>query len=139
MQLAVSRKDNRKKDKFPWRRQLAILGIVVIFAGAVWILYGWREQVVSASVAARRFIFENPYFAVREIQVRGGDKVRGNEIISMAGLRHGMNLWNIEPKKIEKKVSGHPWVRRGGGGGGFSPPGVFGLEERGATTSAACG
>jgi cell division septal protein FtsQ len=30
----------------------------------------------------------------------------------MAGLRHGMNLWNIEPAKIEKKVSKHPWVRR---------------------------
>jgi cell division protein FtsQ len=112
MQLAVSRKDNRKRDKFQWRRRLATLGILVIFAGAVWILYGWREQVVSASVAARRFIVENPYFAVREIQVRGGDKVRGNEIISMAGLRHGMNLWNIEPAKIEKKVSKHPWVRR---------------------------
>jgi len=112
MQLAVSRKDNRKKDRFPWRRRLATLGILVIFAGAVWILYGWREQIVSASVAAQRFIIENPYFAVREIQVRGGDKVRGNEIISMAGLRHGMNLWNIEPEKIEEKVSRHPWVRK---------------------------
>ena len=112
MQLAVSRKDNRKKDKFPWRRRFAILGIVVIFAGGVWILHGWREQVASASLATRRFILENPYFAVREIQVRGADKVRGHEIISMAGLRHGMNLWNIEPEKIEKKVSRHPWVRR---------------------------
>ena len=59
MQLAVSRKDNRKKDKFPWRRRLAILGILVILVGAVWILHGWREQVASASGAARRFIFEN--------------------------------------------------------------------------------
>jgi cell division septal protein FtsQ len=38
--------------------------------------------------------------------------VGGNEIIAMAGLRHGMNLWNIEPTKIENKVSKHPWVRR---------------------------
>ena len=75
-------------------------------------LYGWREQLGLAYVAVRRFVFDNPYFAVREIQVRGGDKVRGNEIISIAGLRHGMNLWNIEPEKIEKKVSRHPWVRR---------------------------
>ena len=74
MQLAVSRKDNRKKDRFQRRRRLATLGILVIFAGAVWILYGWREQVVSATVAVQRFIFENPYFAVREIQVRGADR-----------------------------------------------------------------
>jgi cell division protein FtsQ len=112
MQLAVSRKDNRKKDKFQWRRRLMLVGMMMMFGIAVWTFYGWREQVGLASVAARRFIFENPYFAVGEIQVRGSDKVRGNEIISMAGLRHGMNLWSIEPAKIEKKVSKHPWVRR---------------------------
>jgi cell division septal protein FtsQ len=112
MQLAVSRKDNRKKTRLQWRRRLAALGSLVILAVAVWALYAWREQVDSTYVAARRFVFDNAYFAVREIQVRGGDKVRGNEIISMAGLRHGMNLWNIEPATIEKKISRHPWVRR---------------------------
>ena len=40
-------------------------------------------------MAVQRFIFENPYFAVREIQVRGADKVRGNEIISMADCAMG--------------------------------------------------
>ncbi|HEX6436089.1 MAG TPA: FtsQ-type POTRA domain-containing protein [Candidatus Binatia bacterium] len=112
MQLAVSRKDNRKKDKFQWRRRLMVAGIMIMFVVAAWTVYGWREQVGLASVAVRRFIFENPYFAVGEIQVRGSDKVRGNEIISMAGLRHGINLWSIDPAKIEKKVSQHPWVRR---------------------------
>jgi cell division septal protein FtsQ len=112
MQLAASRKDNRKKDRLQWRRRLAALGILVIFAGAVWTLYGWREQVGATYVAARRFVFDNAYFAVREIQIRGGDKVRGDEIVALAGLRHGMNLWSIEPAKIEKKVAKHPWVRR---------------------------
>ena len=77
----------------------------MIFAGAVYPVWVART-VVSATVAVQRFIFENPYFAVREIQVRGADKVRGNEIISMAGLRHGMNLWNIEPEKSRRRFQG---------------------------------
>jgi cell division protein FtsQ len=112
MQLAVSRKDNRKKNHRQWRRRLAALAMLVIVVIAAWTVYAYREQLGSTYVAVQRFVFDNSYFAVREIQVRGGDKVGGNEIISITGLRHGMNLWNIEPAKIEKKVSKHPWVRR---------------------------
>src|SRR5207237_10689268 len=48
----------------------------------------------------------------REIQVRGGENVGGSEIVAMAGLRHGMNMWKIEPADIERKIAKHPWVRR---------------------------
>ena len=65
-----------------------------------------------AGAAARQFVLESPYFSVREIQVRGGEKFGGNEIVTMAGLKHGMNIWRIEPATIEKKVAKHPWVRR---------------------------
>ena len=112
MQLAVSRRDNRKKNSRQWLHRLAALGTLLIFMVAAGILFAWREQLSSTYVLARRFVFENAYFAVSEIQIRGGDKVGGKEVISMAGLRHGMNLWNIEPAEIEKKVSNHPWVRR---------------------------
>ena len=44
--------------------------------------------------------------------MRGGEKFGGNEIVTMAGLKHGMNMWRIEPATIEKKVAKHPWVRR---------------------------
>jgi cell division protein FtsQ len=56
-------------------------------------------------------ILESPYFAVREIQVRGAEKFGGNEIVALAGLKHGMNMWRVEPAAIEKKVAKHPWVR----------------------------
>lgn len=54
----------------------------------------------------------HPYFAVREIKVNGGTKVGGNEIATMAGLSHGMRIWDIDPVAIEKKVAKHPWVKR---------------------------
>jgi len=112
MQLAVHRKDNRKKNQRRWRHRLVALGTLVILAGVVLAFFEWREQIGSTIAAARRFVFDNAYFSVREIQVRGGNKVGGNEIIAMAGLRHGMNLWDIEPADIEKRIVKHPWVRR---------------------------
>src|SRR5262249_56142992 len=58
------------------------------------------------------FVVENAYFCVRESEVGGGEKVGGAEIVAMAGLRHGMNMWSIDPAAIESKIARHPWVRR---------------------------
>ncbi len=112
MQLSIYQKDNRKRHGPSWRVRLVwasgllfLLALVAWYSGA-----GARLRVVANQ--ARVFIFENSYFAVREIQVRGGEKVGGDAIVAMAGLRHGMNMWRIEAAVIEKKVGKHPWVRR---------------------------
>jgi len=112
MKLTVYRRDNRKRSNRRWRRRFwAAVGILCFFtAGAA--LYQWRRPLQKKLAVARSFVLENPYFAVREIQVRGGAKVGGREIVAMAGLRHGVNIWKIDPVSIEKKIAEHPWVRR---------------------------
>jgi cell division septal protein FtsQ len=111
MALAVYRRDNRKRTARRWRRRLWIPGaLLVLLLGLA--VYPRGGPLKGALVSIRAFVFENPYFAVSEIQVRGGEKVKGDEIIAMAGLRQGMNIWNIEPATIEKKVAKLPWVRR---------------------------
>ncbi len=112
MQLSVYPKDNRKRSAQRWLRRLLWAGSVAVFLFLAAAVYRWSVPLMSAAISARAFIFENPYFSVREIQVRGGEKVGGKEIVAMAGLRHGMNLWKIEPAVIEKKVAKHPWARR---------------------------
>jgi cell division septal protein FtsQ len=112
MQLTVYRRDNRKRNARRWRQWIigvGILGTLIVLAVA---LYGWRRQLITAGASARRFVLESSYFSVREIQVRGGEKLHGDEIVAMAGLRYGMNMWRIEPAAIEKKIVKHPWVRR---------------------------
>ncbi|HEX9788974.1 MAG TPA: FtsQ-type POTRA domain-containing protein [Candidatus Binatia bacterium] len=113
MQLKVYRRDNRKKDhRGGWRRRIlrasALLSLL-LFAVALHRLSG---PLSIAAASLREFILESPYFSVREIQVRGGDKVSGNEIVAMAGLRRGMSIWSIDLASIEKKIAKHPWVRR---------------------------
>jgi cell division protein FtsQ len=112
MQLIVFPKNNRRRPAGGWRRSLwavATAATVCLIATA---LYQWGGEVRGALKAARAFVLESPYFSVREIQVRGGDRVRGGELVVMAGLKHGMTIWNIDPTAVEKKFAKHPWVRR---------------------------
>jgi cell division protein FtsQ len=112
MQLKVYRKDNRKKDRGRWRRYLMQFGVLVVLLLVGLMLYRLSGPILIAAVSLRDFVVENPYFSVREIQVRGGEKVSGNEIVTFAGLRQGMNILKIDPADIEKKIAKHPWVRR---------------------------
>jgi cell division protein FtsQ len=112
MKLMIYRRDNRKRKAGRARRTLIWLGGVAMLSILGFAAYRWYAPLTAAVAAAPAVIFENRYFFVREIQVRGGEKVGGDEIVAMAGLKHGMNLWKIEPGTIEKKVAKHPWVRR---------------------------
>ena len=109
MQLCVYRRDNRKRTSR--RRRLLLVAAVTVLGLSGIVLYRWEAPLRAAMISARAFVFDNPYFAVREIKVRGAENVGGNEIVAMAGLRHGMNIWKIEPVAIERKIVKHPWVR----------------------------
>lgn len=112
MQLTIHRRDNRKRNGRRWRQWIMVGSIVATLIVLSVALYEWRRQLMTSVAWTRQFILESPYFSVREIQVRGGEKLGGDEIVTMAGLKHGMNIWRIEPATIEKKVAKHPWVRR---------------------------
>jgi cell division protein FtsQ len=130
MQLAVYRRDNRKRNARTRRQRIlagAAIALLLMIAAA---LYNWRREGSSAAASARRFVFENPYFSVREIQVRGGERFGGTEIVALAGLKHGMNMWRIEPTTIERKVAKHPWVRRAVVRREFPRRVVIAIEER---------
>jgi cell division protein FtsQ len=112
MQLRVYRRDNRKTEERPWRRRIVryggFVGLIILAA----VGYRLSGPIVLAAASLRDFVLENQYFSVREIQVRGADKVSGNEIVTIAGLRQGMSIWRVELDHIEKKIARHPWVRR---------------------------
>jgi cell division protein FtsQ len=112
MQLKVYRRDNRKKDERRRHRQLfrvgAALGVILLALT----LYRLSAPLSLAVDSLRAFVADSEYFSVREIQVRGGDKVSGSEIVGITGLQRGMSIWKIDLAAIEKKVAQHPWVRR---------------------------
>jgi cell division protein FtsQ len=110
--FTVFRKDNRRRRIRDWRLYVRVAVAVVFVCAIVVGLYVERALIKRGLTGAAAFVFNNPYFSVREIQVRGGGKVGGSEIVAMAGLRHGMNLWNVDAAAIEHKLLRHPSVRR---------------------------
>jgi cell division protein FtsQ len=112
MQLMVFPKNNRRRPARGWKYWLWPAAATVLVCGIAVTLYQWGVHVRATARAAQAFVLENPYFSVREIQVRGGDHVRGGELVALAGLKHGMTIWKIDPIAIEKKFAKHPWVRR---------------------------
>lgn len=74
--------------------------------------YLWRSELSRLGRELVEPFLHHPFFSVREIKVRGGERVGGNEIVGLAGLSHGARIWEIEPLAIENKVGQHPWVKR---------------------------
>jgi cell division protein FtsQ len=112
MRLTVYRKDPTEGRAHRWGLWLSLAAVFLTLVVLGLALYGRSGPGMAAVALARQWILESPYFAVREIQVRGGEKFGGHEIVALAGLKHGMNIWRIEPAAIEKKIATHPWVRR---------------------------
>lgn len=57
-------------------------------------------------------LIDHPYFAVQEIRVVGAEKVKGEDIVALTGVRRGLNIWSIDPAGLEAEVRKHPWVKR---------------------------
>jgi len=112
MQLKVYRRDNRKKDSGRWRRRLFGAAIFLGAALIAFALYRTGDTIIATAASLRDFVLESRYFSVREIQVRGSEKVSGSEIVAIAGLHRGMSIWKVDLPAIEKNVARHPWVRR---------------------------
>jgi len=139
MTIFVQRRDNKKKEKKISRRALFVWGTALVLFSSVLSLYlGWpRARRFAGDL--RESMLGHSYFSVREIKVRGGEKVGGSEIVAMAGLSHGMNIWKIDPGLIEKKVTKHPWVKRLLVRREFPQRVVIEVEEREARGIAALG
>lgn len=75
-------------------------------------VYGGWHSVERATTYLRSALGRHPYFSVQEIRVTGSHKVSNSQIVSLAGLRLGMNIWDVNPKMIEAKLNRHPWIRR---------------------------
>jgi cell division protein FtsQ len=104
-----SNKRNGERRRKP-RRWLWVAALVVLLLPPG--LYFKRADISRHAIRLHHFILDHPYFSVQEIQVRGGEKIGGSEVVAVAGLNHGMSIWKIDSSGIEEKVGKHPWVKQ---------------------------
>ena len=104
----------RQKSK-PWGKRvftrIGSVTAVVLLVTAVLYHVDW-SYVMGAKERLERFLRTHPYFSVTEITISGYQKVGGSEIVAITGLRPGVNIWQVNPTRIEAKLNSHPWVRR---------------------------
>lgn len=112
MEIFVHRKGNKKKAGEYIRPRLVIWVVVLVMLSSTLALYQGWSYVERMGLYLRDSFLGHSYFAVQEIKVKGGEKVGGSEIVAMAGMSQGMNIWKIDPEIIERKVAKHPWVKR---------------------------
>lgn len=112
MEIFVHRKGNKKKAGEYIRPRLVIWVVVLVMFSSTLALYQGWSYVERMGLYLRDSFLGHSYFAVQEIKVKGGEKVGGSEIVAMAGMSQGMNIWKIDPEIIERKVAKHPWVKR---------------------------
>lgn len=112
MEIFSLRKDNKKREGESRRPNFARWIVALLLLSAIpAALFVW-PHVRRLESDLREWALNHPYFSVQEIRVRAGEKVGGSEIVAMAGMNRGMNIWKIDPAAIERKVGKHPWVKR---------------------------
>ncbi|MGH7774496.1 MAG: cell division protein FtsQ/DivIB [Candidatus Binatia bacterium] len=108
----VYRRDGKEKQRRSMFLHLLLWGTAVALLLPILMLYPeWRRATGLVS-HLRDSILGHPYFSVREIKISGGENLGGSEIVAVAGLSQGMNIWKVDPGIIERKVEQHPWVKR---------------------------
>ena len=53
----------------------------------------------------------SPRLALRNVQVSGLRRSTEHELLRLAGVAPGMNLWSLDPSTVAQTMGGHPWVR----------------------------
>jgi len=84
------------------RKKISTLTFVIFLItamslGAVWI----HDAVV-----------QSPFLAVKRLDITGLKRVTRDDLISRADLDRPVTLFEINPDRIEKKLTAHPWVAK---------------------------
>jgi cell division septal protein FtsQ len=114
------------------RLYLLLWGSPLLLLLCVFALYISVPRAARFIAAAKNSFLNHAYFSVREIKVSAGEKIGGSEIVAMAGLSHGMNLWRVDTQEIEREIGRHPWVKRAHVRREFPHRVVIQVEERNA-------
>ena len=83
-----------------------------------------------ASYAGYIYAIRSPTFALRSVRIEGTERISKEELIRVAGLRSGMNLVSLSPRRIEVAMLAQPWVKHVSVRRSFPHTVVVRVEER---------
>jgi cell division septal protein FtsQ len=96
---SAKQRDGLEKGKKTLGAVLRLLIVAIFSSGIVWV-----------AVAAYRHVTTNEYFAVRDFDIVGLDRLGAPEILKTAGLFEGQNIFHIDVEHVKKNLLEHPWI-----------------------------
>lgn len=75
-----------------------ILGLVFFTGMSLALLYGYR------------WMTNNTFFALQELEVRGIERLAYTEVVEAAGVQKGENSLDLKMRQVESGLSDNPWV-----------------------------
>lgn len=97
---------NRRRSASGGRLPVARRTLVRSAAGVVVAL-----ALVAAGAPVSRRVRTHPYFAVREVVVRGNRRLAPDDVRRIAGVEPGISVWDVDHQRAEAKLHEEPWVR----------------------------
>ena len=99
----------RNRRRGPRIRLAAVRAAVVVLLPAAGLIAGGFLVWPHVRDAVRR----HPYFAVREVAVRGNRRLDPDEVRRAAGIAPGMSIWDVTAGDAEARLDQHDWIRWG--------------------------
>jgi cell division protein FtsQ len=57
------------------------------------------------------YLLSTPYFEIRETSVRGMKELTEKDILLMAAIKPGLNIFAVNAGEVEKRVAVNPWIK----------------------------
>jgi len=93
-------------DRKLWIQNLVIAPLRVLFLTALGLGLGMGAYWLAAHLRT------SPALAVRRIEAQGLQRASLRDLLQLAGLREGMNVFSIDVNRAGRLMEEHPWVLR---------------------------
>jgi cell division septal protein FtsQ len=93
-------RENRRKDRRRWLRRCGYIVLVLVVIA----LAGTIDRVWSVFT---RYVTDHPYFSVKEVVVHADGRFLPTDLRAWSGVAPGMNLWRIEPTRVQTRLLTH--------------------------------
>lgn len=78
----------------------------------IFFAFGLIVLMSFASIWVYDAITQSPFFAIKQVDISGTQRVDKNEIIQLTGVTDQTNLFQINLNTIEQQICCHPWIAR---------------------------
>lgn len=57
------------------------------------------------------FFLQSDFFSLQKVEVQGNKRIPTEELLSLAGLEYGVNLWRIDTEGVVERLKAHPLLK----------------------------